>query len=173
MALTPLAAAALELGARALPAALALGRSTEEKQAAKAYRDLLGYDPTKEFQKEQAGQKQRILSAAEAAKAQLGRGGAEGGRKTEALGKLYKATFGAMAKGESELRDKLWRENLERYGLAAKGLSDLGAMRQAAKAEAARSLSEIDTTDIEESVARFGTARAAQKDEIRTPQGRG
>ena len=157
--------AALEVAGKVAPAVLAAMPSKAEKQAQTAYKNLLAYDPGKELERELPGLRQRILSATEQAKAQLGRGGLAGGRKNEALGKLYKSTFGALAKGEGDLRQKLMDKHLKSYELAAKGMTDIGAIRQAAKASAAKTISETDFSDTGKAYAAAQQAKRQQSTE--------
>tara|TARA_R110000744_G_scaffold327277_1_gene432969 strand:- start:554 stop:1078 length:525 start_codon:yes stop_codon:yes gene_type:complete len=152
--------AGLEVAGKVAPALLSAMPSQSEKQAKKAYQALLGYDPRKKLQQELPGLRQRILSATEEAKAQLGRGGLAGGRRNVALGKLYQSTLGALAKGEGDLRNKLMEQHLKSYTEGAKGLSGLGAIRQAAKTGAADVASDIDYSD---TGAAYAAAQAAKR----------
>jgi len=144
MGIGPALLAALEVGAKIAPSVIAAMPSKAEKQAQAAYQNMLGYDPTKQLQKLLPGERQRILSATQQAKAQLGRGGLAGGQRNEALGKLYQATFGGLAKAEGQLRDQLMQQNLEKYKMATSGLAGIGQQRSDAKAQVADTMSKMD-----------------------------
>ena len=157
--------AGLGVAGKVAPALLAAIPSKAERQARTAYQGLLGYKPGKEFEKEMPGLRQRILSATEQAKAQLGRGGLEGGRRHTALGKLYQSTFGALAKGEGELRNRLMQKHLESYKAAAGGLAGLGAAAASRKAAAAKAVAGADYSDI---AASYGKMKEKQRANVPT-----